>query len=562
MGAFRKLGIAAKIYASVGILAVVAAIVCALAQQTMGAYNAKVSELNNLSDRALLADKINGLILAVVMDSRGVYMARDAAELEKFAKPLLANLKVMEQRLTEVERITPGSDRDSLTKVLAKAREFVTFRTAMVETGRQQGSAGAREVGDNDANRSNRQQLNNEMEALVDFNDKKMAVLTSGIDSFYANRLAILVAVSAGGVVVGLALAIWVVAGSVTRPIVRLTQRMLALAEGDTANPVLAADRTDEIGQMARAVVVFRDKLIKVAMLESERAEENEAKERRRQVVDRMVSDFTLEIDRVTGLLTRSSSSLKTAAEAMSETANATANRSTAVAAGGEEASRNVQTVAAAVEELSASTREISERVQETAGTAGKATDEVRRTKVCIGGLRQAAERIGEVVKLIADISSKTNLLALNATIEAARAGEAGKGFAVVASEVKALATQTARATEEIAQQVASIQSATVEAETSIGGVFGTIERVSGISTTIASAVEEQGAATQEIARNVQQAAAGTGEVSANIAEVAKATDLTRASASSVFDAAAGLGEQSASLRQHVEAFVAELKAA
>ncbi|MBI1775956.1 MAG: HAMP domain-containing protein [Proteobacteria bacterium] len=557
-----QLGISAKICSAVGILALIAISVCGVGLQAMQTYNHKVAELANLSSRALLADKINGLILAVVMDSRGMYMSRDLPEQDKYAKPLVVNLKAMEERLAELEAITPAVEGSITLPAMLKGREFIKFRREMVAIGRVQGPAVTREIGDNEANRTNRQALNKEMESLVNHLDGQMLVVPEALASFYNGRVMLLIVVSATGIGLGLALAIWVAAGAVTRPIRRLNHCMRTLAAGNTADEIQFTQRGDEVGEMARAVLVFRENMIKATSLESERASEREAKEKRRQAVDRIVNGFIEEVDRVTNRLSGSSDTLKGAAATMAGTAKETAKCSTVVAAAGEEATRNVATVASAIEELSASIREISARVQDTAAKAGEASDRVKRTTSTVSSLSEAAQRIGEVVKLIADISSKTNLLALNATIEAARAGEAGKGFAVVASEVKALATQTARATEEISQQVAMIQSATGEASAAVTGVAETVDNVSGISQAIASAVEQQGAATQEIASNVQQAATGTGDVSLNIAEVAKATEATRESAAKVLEAAESVGEQSTVLRRQVESFLVELKAA
>jgi methyl-accepting chemotaxis protein len=256
------------------------------------------------------------------------------------------------------------------------------------------------------------------------------------------------------------------------------------------------------------------------------------------------------------------SNELKSTAESMSATAEETSRQATTVAAASEQATTNVQTVASAAEELSSSIAEISRQVAESASIAGQAVDEAGRTNATVQSLAEAAQKIGQVVELINDIASQTNLLALNATIEAARAGEAGKGFAVVASEVKNLANQTAKATEEIAAQINEMQTTTNGAVGAIQGISGTIGRISEIATSIASAVEEQGAATQEIARNVQQAAAGTQDVSANIGGVTQAAGETGAGASQVLSAADELSRQSAQLQTEIDQFLGNGKAA
>ncbi len=257
-----------------------------------------------------------------------------------------------------------------------------------------------------------------------------------------------------------------------------------------------------------------------------------------------------------------SSVAMKTTARSMATTAEETTRRADAVATASEQASTNVQTVAAAAEELSASVGEISRQVSQSTRIAAQAVEEAERTNHSVQSLAQAAQKIGEVVKLINDIAGQTNLLALNATIEAARAGEAGKGFAVVASEVKSLANQTAKATEDIASQIKAIQEATAHAVSVISGIGGTIGKINEIATTIASAVEEQGAATKEIARNVQQASAGTTQVSSNIGGVTKATADTRQAADDVLSASEALSHHSDDLRAQIASFVRKIRAA
>ncbi len=354
----------------------------------------------------------------------------------------------------------------------------------------------------------------------------------------------------------------FLVSRGVSRPIAGMTDAMTRLAGRDMAAVIPGMDRGDEIGRMASAVQVFKENMIKADQLANEQKAEQERKERRQEAVEGFIQEFDSSVSGSLNMLASASTELQTTAQSMTATAEETQRQSVAVSAASEQATTNVQTVASAAEELSSSIAEITRQVAESAKIAGDAVDEATRTNAQIKGLAEAAQKIGDVVKLIADIASQTNLLALNATIEAARAGEAGKGFAVVASEVKSLATQTAKATEEIAAKVAEMQSATDSSVHAIGSITGTIGRINEIATTIASAVEEQGAATQEIARNVQQASAGTGEVTSNIAGVSQAAGDTGSAATQVLGAASELAKQGETLRADVGKFLANIRAA
>ncbi len=376
-----------------------------------------------------------------------------------------------------------------------------------------------------------------------------------------------LLALYAIGAVVCLLLGATVVTGllgirSIAGPIVAMTAMMRKLADGDKTVTIPATDREDEVGQMAGAVVVFRDNMIKAEELAAKEAEAQRIREARAQTVEQLTGDFDKAVSDTLKTVASAATELQSTAGAMSATAEQTNRQAGNVAAASEQASINVQTVASAAEELSASITEISRQVAQSAEIAGKAVTDAERTNIQVQGLAEAAQKIGEVVSLINDIASQTNLLALNATIEAARAGDAGKGFAVVASEVKSLANETARATEEITAQITGVQAATREAVSAIQAIGQTIGSINEIATTIASAVEEQGAATQEIARNVQQASAGTREVSSNITGVTQAATETGAAANQVLGASGELSRPAEALRRQVERFLAGVRAA
>jgi methyl-accepting chemotaxis protein len=377
----------------------------------------------------------------------------------------------------------------------------------------------------------------------------------------YSSALMILAVIVGAATILGAAFSFFVIR-DISTGIASIVGPMQALGEGNLGAEVPHQGEKTEIGMMANALQVFKDALIAKKAADEAAAIDAEAKIERGRRVDNITREFEQMIGEIVTTVSSASSQLESSAGSLSATAVRSQELSTAVAAASEEASTNVQSVASATEELTSSVNEISRQVQESARMASEAVGQARGTTERVSELSKAASRIGDVVELINTIAGQTNLLALNATIEAARAGEAGRGFAVLASEEKALAEQTAKATGEIGQQINGIQAATEDSVNAIKEISGTIERLSEISSTIAAAVEEQGAATQEISRNVQQAAQGTQQVSSNVADVQRGATETGSASSQVLSAAQTLSADSGRLRLEVGRFLDSVRAA
>ncbi|MFH1805291.1 MAG: cache domain-containing protein [Pseudomonadota bacterium] len=360
--------------------------------------------------------------------------------------------------------------------------------------------------------------------------------------------------------VVGVSL---LISRGITRPLFAISDNMLRLSRGDHNIEVKYTDQQSEIGDLARAMDVFKAKTIEMEEMRTQREEQERRTEiEKREAMHKMADNFEASVGQVVGQVIAASGHMQTSANAMTHTAEQVGQKSMVVSSASQEMSTNVETVASAAEELSTSIAEISNQVAQSSAIANGAVRISDDTHQKIEALADAANQIGEVVSLITSIAEQTNLLALNATIEAARAGDAGKGFAVVANEVKTLASQTARATEDIRSQVGDIQVATSHAVTAIAEIAQTIRQLDGATTAIAAAVEEQGAATHEIARNVEQAAHGTRDVSENITGVSSAAGDAEKLSGEVLGLAQDLGRQADVLSKSVEAFLAEVRSA
>ena len=505
-----------------------------------------------------LSDLLGNVNLAAGVLDRAA-LAPDAETILALQKEFVAIVDRAAEKLDVVETLQPteglraaverllgtGAGKDNLFELRLKELEAL-------QTGRKLLADARAAAGD----------LATEVARQADAVRQKTKNATDRSDAAVTFGTLVMLAIAAASIL-GAVLFVWFYIGrNLVARIVGLEGAMTRIAGGDLNVEIAAREQRDEIGQMARALAVFREGIVRANALAAEQAKEQEVKQRRVAAIDALTRDFNENATNALGAVSAATAEMQGTAERMSTVAQQATSQTATVASASTQAAANVQTVAAATDELSSSIREISRQVQESARIAAQAVEQAARSQSNVAELTTAAQKIGDVVGLINSIASQTNLLALNATIEAARAGEAGKGFAVVASEVKNLATQTAKATEGITAQVAAIQDSTDEAVGTIKGIGEIIERIAQIATTIASAVEEQGAATQEIARNIQEAATGTQEVSTHIAGVSEVAGESGKAADLVLAATSRLTSQSDALRSEVDRFLTQIRAA
>jgi methyl-accepting chemotaxis protein len=512
------------------------------------------SDLQSLSDAVGDVSALTGRIVAVQLANWKFLATRDPVGFEQFK----SEVTKANQQFAEMESATTSP---ALTKLLASVK--ATFAKYVDDCEKTSTNL---LLGDEIFEKGVRAQAHaaiSKIEELRSAIGKTFDTTKAETEDRIVKTVTLQEIVAGATMLLGLVIA-FIIARGITRPLSGLTAGMKELADGNFGIVLPGVDRKDEVGEMARAVETFKLKS------EDKAREEAEAKvkqdlilaEQRKRDMRQLADDFESSVGEIIETVTSASRELETSASTLTSTAERAQELTTLVAAASEEASSNVQSVASATEEMASSVNEISRQVQESANIAQQAVDQARRTNERVGELAKAASRIGDVVDLINTIAGQTNLLALNATIEAARAGDAGRGFAVVASEVKALADQTAKATGEISQQIAGMQTATDESVGAIKEIGATIGRMSEISATIASAVEEQGAATQEISRNVQQAAQGTMQVSSNIMDVQHGAGETGTASSQVLSAAQLLARDSDRLKAEVSKFLNSVRAA
>jgi methyl-accepting chemotaxis protein len=562
MGWFKNVGIAPKIFSVVVLLGMLAAGLSTLGIQSLSTVYNESGTYSRAFDTAISTGRATANLLSMARFTEFLPLDLSKEDREKYERAAAEEGQRLNDRLSTLEKqITNEAGKRNLAKVREAVARYKSEQTKVIELSRKGDLKKAGEIAEDAADVIDI--VRKEMREVEDRNHKFVTDTTASILGIYESSRFTMIASTVGGVIVGLGLAMLIVLIGITRPLARMTSAMSDVAGGNLEVVVPSLGQKDEVGRLAAALEKFKEAGMENRRLQAEQKEsEKRAEVEKKKALNQMADSFEASVKGVVQGVSSASSQMQSSAQSMSATAEETQRQATAVAAASEQASTNVQTVASAAEELSSSIAEISRQVAESTKIAGKAVEDAGHTNDKVQALAEAAQKIGDVVKLINDIAGQTNLLALNATIEAARAGEAGKGFAVVASEVKSLANQTAKATDEIGAQIAAIQGATGEAVTAIKQIGETIGRVSEIATTIASAVEEQGAATQEIARNVQQASKGTSEVSSNIAGVTQAATDTGKVSSEVLSAAGDLSKQSVRLRDEVDKFLGTIRAA
>ncbi|MFL5066638.1 MAG: methyl-accepting chemotaxis protein [Xanthobacteraceae bacterium] len=561
MAEMPKLTIVAKLYGIFTLLALTTVALAGIAVFNARHHAAIISEYENSLVGTQNVERVNGLIYAVVMESRGIYMSSDIPTAKRYGDLLLKFNERIAKVAQEWRARVRADDAKQFEEFFKRIQQFIDFRRELVRLGTEVSPAKGREWGDNEANRSIRMALNKDLEALAAVYDAR----TKRIYLELQERLYWFMWLLTGLAVVAVALAVVgtvIIRRAVARPLTEITRVTEAVAGGTSTVSIPYGERHDEIGALARSIAVFQETMQRNVELNRVVSEEGMARGRRQEEVAAEIARFGNDIERTVTDLVTSAERMLGASANLADAADGASNRTAGAAMASGEASANVRDIASAAEELAASVEEINRQVAQSSTIAGKAVGEAERTNVEIKALDAAAKRIGDVVKLITAIAEQTNLLALNATIEAARAGEAGRGFAVVASEVKALAGQTAKATDEISTHISGMQEATVRSVDAIAGIQRTIREVGEITETIAAAVTEQGAATQEIARSADIASKRTGDTADEVSRVSEATDETRKEAATVKQVAESLGTVARSIRNQVDGFLQKLRAA
>ena len=552
------LSLAARLYAIFGLFALLTAAITLLSDYNSRRAAELTESIQTANLAALNVERVNSLVYAVVMESRGVYMSTEKEAAKKFGDGLL---KFNEQILGVVNQwktIVRADDAEQFATFQKRIEQFVDFRKELVRRAMEINPAAGREWGDNEANRTVRSALNKDLEALSKVYAERGKTIAQQTES---NRQLSLVLTCLGGIALALVIiGVILIARSIARPLAQITATIKAVAEGGENVEVPHTNRRDEIGALAGAIQIFQQAMEHNRRLNSQVAGESRSREARGRHIEKSVEDFRQAIGSVVRAVNDSASAMRDNAQSIARVSSDANGRANAAAGATTQASANVSAVASATEELSTSVEEIGRQVRQSASAVEQTRRQTEKSIAEIEGLAATTQRIDGVLSLIQAIAEQTNLLALNATIEAARAGEAGRGFAVVAHEVKALAGQTAKATEEIGRNIGQIQASTRTAVEAVREIGDAIRGINDTTSNIATAVGQQDAATREISVNAQSAAQGNETLVLNIGSLRDAIGETSAAADSVLSTSGSLAATAELLSRELETFFQNLR--
>jgi len=558
-GLASRLSLATKLYSIFALFAVLVAAITALSDYNTRQNAALTESVATASRAALNVERVNSLVYAVVMESRGVYMSTDPAVVKKYGDGLLKFNDNILGVVKNWQALVQADDAGQFATFKKRIEQFIDFRKELVRRGVEINAAAGREWGDNDANREVRSALNKDLEALSRVYAERSKKLAQQAD---ANHTLAYVLTGLGALaIIVVIIGVLIISRSVARPLSVITDTIKRVADGAEGVVVPHADRGDEIGALARAIKIFQEAMDRNRNLNSRVLEDSKAREDRARQIEASVDAFREAIGGVLRAVTDNATSMRGTAETIASVASDASGRAVAASGATEQASSNVSAVAGAAEELSASVEEIGRQVRQSASAVAQAGLRTEKSITEIEGLAAATQRIDGVLNLIQAIAEQTNLLALNATIEAARAGDAGRGFAVVAHEVKALAEQTAKATAEIGQNVGLIQASTRNSVDAVREIGNAVREINDVTTAIAGAIEQQDMATREISQNAQLAAQGNGTLVVNIGSLSDAMGKTSTAAASVLTASSDLTATAETLSREVEKFFRNLRA-